>query len=253
MTTQTTTQPTAWRPTTPQTATPPVVDRETWLRDRATLLLREKAHTREGDALAAARRRLPMVEVDGTVALVGEHGPRTVLDMFDGRDELLVCKHMWHTGKGFEGQCPGCTATVWNFQDATYLEARGVAFAIWCEGPYDEFAPYRAFMGYTVPWYSVHGVDSPGISDGWITTYLRVGDRVFQTYETDGRGCEVMMPALQLLDLTVHGRGEQWEDSPEGWPQGPTQEWFRRDGRPVAQWTRTGVSPVGDTAHDHCC
>jgi len=235
------------------TALPPVVDRDTWLRARAALLPREKAHTRAGDALAASRRRLPMVEVDATVELVGPDGPRSVLAMFEGRDQLLVCKHMWHSGAGFEGQCRGCTATVWNFQDATYLEARGVSFAIWCEGPYDEFAPYREFMGYTVPWYSVHGVDSPGISDGWITTYLRVGDRVFQTYETDGRGCEVMMPALQLLDLTVYGRQEEWEDSPDGWPQDPTQSWFRRDGRPVPQWTRPGVTPVRADADGGCC
>jgi predicted dithiol-disulfide oxidoreductase (DUF899 family) len=222
-------------------ALPEIVDRETWRREREALLVREKAHTREGDAIAAARRRLPMVEVDGRVELVGPDGPTPVLDIFEGRDQLLVVKHMWHLGRGFDQQCPGCTATVWNFQDATYLEARGVTFAVWCEGPYAAFAPYRGFMGYRTPWYSVYGVDAPGISDGWITVYLRVGERVFQTYETDGRGCEAMMPALQLLDLTVYGRQEEWEDSPPGWPQDPTQSWFRRDGRPVPQWTRPGV------------
>jgi len=235
------------------TATPPIVDRATWLRERADLLVREKAHTRAGSALAAQRRRLPMVEVDARVRLTGAAGPTPLLDVFEGRDQLLVCKHMWHRGRGFEDQCRGCTATVWNFQDATYLEARGVTFAVWCEGPYDEFAPYREFMGYRAPWYSVDGVDSPGISDGWITAYLRVGDRVFQTYETDGRGCEAMMPALQLLDLTVYGRQEEWEDSPEGWPQDPTQSWFRRDGRPIPQWTRPGVTPVGSHAEGDCC
>ncbi len=220
--------------------TPEVVDRETWLRARAALLTREKAHTRAGDAIAAARRRLPMVEVNAAVELVGPNGPTPLLDIFEGRDQLLVCKHMWNLGKGFADQCRGCTATVWNVQDATYLEARGVTFAVWCQGPYAEFAPYREFMGYQTPWYEVHGIDEPGISDGWITTYLRVGDRIFQTYETDGRGCEAMMPALQLLDLTVYGRQEKWEDSPEGWPQDPTQSWFVRDGRPIPQWTRLG-------------
>jgi len=226
-------------------ALPPIVDRETWRRRREQLLGREKAHTREGDAIAAARRRLPMTEVDGSVELVGADGPTTVLAMFEGRDQLVVCKHMWHRGKGFEDQCQGCTATIWNFQDATYLEARRVTFAIWCEGPYEELAPFREFMGYRSPWYSIDGVDAPGISDGWLNAYLRVGDRVFQTYETDGRGCEAMMPALQLLDLTVYGRQEGWEDAPSGWPQDPTQSWFRRDGRPIAQWTRPGVTPSG--------
>ncbi|RHA39807.1 DUF899 family protein [Cellulomonas rhizosphaerae] len=223
---------------------PTIVDRETWHAERNALLVREKAHTRAGNALAAARRRLPMVEVDASVRLVGAHGPTVLGEMFEGRDQLLVCRHMWHRGQGFEDQCRGCTATVWNFQDATYLEARGVTFAIWCEGPYDEFAPFREFMGYSAPWYSLDGIDSPGISDGWLTAYLRVGDRIFQTYDTDGRGCEAMMPALQLLDMTVYGRQEQWEDSPEGWPQDPTQSWFRRAGRPIPQWTRPGVTPV---------
>jgi predicted dithiol-disulfide oxidoreductase (DUF899 family) len=220
--------------------TPEIVDRDTWRRRRAELLVREKAHTRAGDALAAARRRLPMTEIDGTVKLIGEHGPTPILDMFAGREQLLVCRHMWHLAKPFADQCHGCTATIWNFQDATYLEGRGVTYVIWCEGPYEEFAPFRAFMGYPMPWYSLHGVDSPGISDGWLSCYLRVGDRVFQTYDTDDRGVEAMMPALQLLDLTVYGRQEEWEDSPEGWPQDPTQSWFRRDGRPLPQWTRTG-------------
>jgi predicted dithiol-disulfide oxidoreductase (DUF899 family) len=234
------------------TTTPEIVDRESWLRERAVLLAREKAHTREGDAIAAARRRLPIVEVDATVELVGPNGVTPLPDIFQGRGQLLVCKHMWHLGKGFADQCPGCTATVWNFQDAPYLEARGVTFAIWCQGPYEEFAPYREFMGYQAPWYSVYGVDEPGISDGWITAYLRVGDRIFQTYETDGRGCEAMMPALQLLDMTCYGRQEEWEDSPDGWPQDPTQSWFSRDGRPIPQWTRPGVTPVGTNTDNRC-
>src|SRR5262245_45836656 len=128
--------------------TPEIVGREDWLAARAALLTREKAHTREGDAIAAARRRLPMVEVDPAVELVGAKGPASLLDIFEGRDLLLVCKHMWNRGKGFAYQCRGCTATLWNFQDATYLEARGVTFAVWCQGPYAEFAPYREFMGY---------------------------------------------------------------------------------------------------------
>ncbi|BCB76734.1 DUF899 family protein [Phytohabitans flavus] len=225
---------------------PAIVDRQTWLRERAALLAREKAHTREHSAIAAARRRLPMTEVDASVRMVGEHGPTRVLDMFEGRDQLLVYKHMWHLDRPFEDQCRGCTAAVWNFHDATYLHARGVTFAVWCEGPYEQFAPFRDFMGYTHPWYSRHGVHSAGLTEeNGICVYLRVEDRVFQTYETDGRGCEVMMPALQMLDMTVYGRQEDWEDSPAGWPQDPIQSWFRRDGRPIPQWTRPGATPVG--------
>ena len=226
-----------------EVAAPPIVDWDSWNAARDALLTREKAHTHEGDAVAAARRRLPMFEVRN-VALMGEHGPTSLLDMFEGRDVLLACKHMWHLGKPFEDQCEGCTLTIWNAQDPAYLHARGVSFAIWCEGPYEEFAPFRTFMGYQMPWYSVHGVEERGVSDGWLNAYLRIGDRIFLTYTTDGRGCEAMMPALQLLDMTVYGRKEQWEDSPDGWPQ-PDRAgdgWWRQNGRPVAQWTRPGIT-----------
>lgn len=227
-------------------ASPPVVDRETWFREVETLRAREKAHTREGDAIAAARRRLPMTGVDATTTLVGAEGPTSILDMFGEHDQLLTIKHMWHEGRGFESQCPVCTMTTTNVENAvTYLDARGVAFAIWCQGPYDEFAPFREFMGYQAPWYAVeepeHAAAVPGISDGWINAYLRVGDRVFLTYSTQDRGTEVTMTPYRLLDLTVFGRQEPWEDSPEGWPQNPNPfEFIVRDGRPLAQWARLG-------------
>jgi predicted dithiol-disulfide oxidoreductase (DUF899 family) len=190
------------------------------------------------------------------VPLDGEHGPTPLLEMFGDHDELLTVKHMWHAGEPFERQCEGCTATVFNFQDPAYLEARGVAFAVWCQGPRTEYEPFREFMGYAMPWYSVHGVEEPGVSDGWINVYLRVGDRIFQTYDTDGRGCEAMMPAMLLADLTVYGRRESWEESPAGWPQPHRASggdgWWRKDGRPVAQWTRPGVGAVDPQHAGHC-
>ena len=239
-------------------ATPPIVDRETWQREREKLLIREKAHTREGDAIAAARRRLPMTEVDGTTTVVGESGPTPLLDVFDGRDELVVYKHMWHLGKPIEEQCEGCTLSMWGFQDASYLHARGVSFAVFCEGPWEDIQPFREFMGYRVPWYSVYGVDDPAIAGGLVDTrgliscYLRVGDRVFLTMETIHRGVEAIIPSLKLLDMTAYGRKEVWEDSPEGWPQGPTYAIWRTEGRPTAQWSRPGVTPVGAQADQRC-
>lgn len=232
-------------------AVPPIVDRETWQRERDKLLVREKAHTREGDAIAAARRRMPMTEVDATAVLVGDSGPTPLLDIFQGRDQLVVYKHMWHLGEPIEGQCEGCTLSIWNFQDACYLHACGVSFAVFCEGPWDAVRPFRDFMGYQVPWYSVVGVDDPavagGLTDnrGLISCYLRVGDRVFLTHEAVHRGVEAIIPSFKLLDMTVYGRQEVWEDSPEGWPQRPTYAFWRTDGRPTAQWTRPGVTPVG--------
>ena len=102
--------------TTAPTGQPPVVDLATWQRARDELLVREKAHTREGDDIAAARRRLPMVELDGTVEVVGPDGPVPFLDLFQGRDELVVYKHMWHDGAPHQGQCEGCTVSAWNRQ-----------------------------------------------------------------------------------------------------------------------------------------
>ena len=140
---------------------PPVVDLATWQAARDELLVREKAHTREGDAIAAARRRLPMVELDGTVEVVGPDGPVPFLDLFQGRDELVVYQSMWYDGAPHQGQCEGCTFNLWHMKDAVYLNARGVSFAVLTSGPWDEVAPYVEFMGYTQPWYSVRGVEAP--------------------------------------------------------------------------------------------
>ena len=127
--------------TTALTGRPPVVDRQTWQAARDELLTREKAHTRAGDELAAARRRLPMLEFDGSVEVVGPDGPVPFASLFAGRDELLVYKHMWHDGAPHQGQCEGCTYTAWHLRDAVYLAARGVWFAMVTEGPWDEVAP----------------------------------------------------------------------------------------------------------------
>jgi predicted dithiol-disulfide oxidoreductase (DUF899 family) len=238
--------------------TPPIVDRDSWLEQRAALLAREKAHTREGDAIAAARRRLPMTEVDGSAVLIGEHGPTPFLDVFDGRDQLVVYKHMWHAGAGIEGQCVGCTASIFDVHDASYLHHRGVTFAVFAAGPWAEVAPFREFMGYTLPWYSMTEVEDRGVGSGlldepgYIACYLRVGDRVFLTGEVISRGVETIMTQARLLDLTVYGRQEEWEDSPEGWPQHPTGTWWTKDGRPVPQWTRPGAAPGGTSTAAHC-
>ncbi len=157
------------------TGKPPIVDLATWQAARAELLVREKAHTRESDAIAAARRRLPMVEVDGTVEVTGADGPVPFADVFEGRDELLVYHSMWYDGAPPQGQCEGCTFNVWHMQDAVvYLHARGVSFAVLTSGAWDEVAPFVEFMGYeTQPWYSVRGVEAPILTeDGHITCYL---------------------------------------------------------------------------------
>ncbi|CAN5600508.1 DUF899 family protein [soil metagenome] len=236
-------------------AAPPIVDLETWQRERDALLVREKAHTKESDAIAAARRRLPMTEVN-PVNVMGPNGPVSLLDVFQGRDELIIYKHMFHTGKPLEDQCEGCTLSIWHMHDASYLEARGVSYAVFSEGPWEESDRFREFMGYTVPWYSVYGIDDPIIGGefGMFASFLREGDRVFLTGDITGRGTELAMVSLKLLDLSVYGRKETWEDSPSGWPTQGGPGWFwRKDGRPAPQWTRPGVTPVAPDSKSESC
>ena len=237
------------------TSRPPVVDLTTWQSVRAELLLREKAHTREGDAIAAARRRLPMVELDGTTEVVGPAGPVPFISLFQGRDELVVYKHMWWDGTPHQGQCEGCTVTAWHVNDPAYLNARGVSFAILTVGAWAEVAPFLEFMGYTQLWYSVRGLADPiGGDMGVLACFLRDGDRVYLTYSTTGRGTEPASGSFALLDMTPYGRREKWQDSPEGWPDGHQPGWFWRTnaagdgdwgptGRPAPQWTRPGAIP----------
>jgi predicted dithiol-disulfide oxidoreductase (DUF899 family) len=232
-------------PTATQPGRPPVVDMETW-----------QAHTRAGDAIAAARRRLPMVEVDATVEVVGPAGPVPFLDLFQGRDELMIYQHMWWDGAPYQQQCEGCTTTAWHMRDAVYLNARGISTAIVTTGPWDEVGPYVAFMDYPQPWYSVRDLAEPiGGEMGFLRCFLREGDRVFLTYSTTGRGNEPANGSFGLLDMTPYGRREAWEDNPEGWPEGNGSCWYWRmdaDGnatgdektsRPVPQWSRPGLKP----------
>lgn len=231
---------------------PPVVDRATWSAALDDLLVREKAHTRAGDALAAERRRLPMAEV-APATLVGPAGEASVVDAFEGRAQLIGYHFMWHHGRPTHEQCEGCTMSMAQVSEGVraYLAERDVTFAVFCVGAWEEISAYRAFMGWTMPWWSTaNALDNPALAgDGQLRFYLRDGDRVFQTYETDHRGTEVMDPVLGLLDRTVFGRQEPWEDSPDGWPRGP-MGWWRRDGRPVAQWLRTDEPVPGTRA---CC
>jgi predicted dithiol-disulfide oxidoreductase (DUF899 family) len=212
------------------------------LQARDDLLVREKAHTREGDAIAAARRRLPMTRVP-EVTVHGPDGETRLLDVFEGRRMLIAYFHMWHDGAPFADQCEGCTFSTGHMQVLEYLHARDVTYAVLSEGSYDESAPFAAFMGYPFPWYSARDSDPllvDGRGFGMIACYLRIGEEVYETYWTTGRGVEALMTTYHALDLTVFGRQEQWEDAPSGWPKLEGHPWVA-DGRPTLQWSRPGV------------
>jgi predicted dithiol-disulfide oxidoreductase (DUF899 family) len=221
---------------------PAVVDRGAFQAELDALRAREKAHTREGDAIAAARRRLPMVEVDGATPLIGERGAVTLLDAFEGRRMLIAYYLMWHKGRPAPEQCEGCTWVTSQVRELSYIHSRDVSYAVLCQGPYEEGARYRDFMGWEMPWYSAQKDSLETLLVGrrvgmmHIVCYLRQGSKVFETYWTTRRGVEAMDNSYRLLDLTVYGRQETWEDSPAGWLKG--KQFSRMDGRPTAQWSR---------------
>jgi predicted dithiol-disulfide oxidoreductase (DUF899 family) len=246
---------------------PEAVDRARFQAELDRLRVREKAHTREGDAIAAARRRLPMVEVDADLELIGPDGPLTLLQAFEGRRQLIAYYFMWYPGRPAAEQCEGCTCYTGQVAELSYLHSRSITYAVFCQGrntavggadvqvSYDESVRYRDFMGWDMPWYSAQpSLDAllVGREAGLfhLVCYLRDDDRVFETYWTKRRGVEAMDYSYALMDLTVYGRQEQWEDSPPGWPQQcsntrsaagppawpPVPEW--PSGRPIAQWSR---------------
>lgn len=230
---------------------PRIADRSAFETELAALRLREKAHTRDGDAIAAARRRLPMVAVDGAAPLTGERGAVALLDAFEGRRMLLAYYFMWHDGAAAPEQCEGCTWVTSQVRELAYIHQRDVTFAVIAQGRYGESRRYRDFLGWEMPWYAAQprslGTLLTGREAGMmhIVCYLRQGSDVFETYWTTRRGVEAMDNSFRLLDLTVYGRQETWEDSPAGWPQRFTgKQHMRVDGRPTAQWARlrAGVS-----------
>jgi predicted dithiol-disulfide oxidoreductase (DUF899 family) len=237
---------------------PRAVDRAVFQGELDGLRVREKAHTREGDAIAAARRCLPMVEVAADLPLVGPNGTVTLLDAFEGRTQLIAYYFMWHHGHPAPEQCEGCTWCNTHVAELAYVQSRDITYAVLCQGPYEESARYRDFMGWTMPWYSaLPSLDTllVGRTVGimHIVCYLWDDDRVFETYWTTLRGVEAMDNSYGLMDLTVYGRQEAWEDSPPGWPQpwGAGAARIRTDGRPIAQWSRIEAGRSDDLAAEH--
>jgi predicted dithiol-disulfide oxidoreductase (DUF899 family) len=242
---------------------PAVVDRATFQTQLDALRVREKAHTREGDAIAVARRRLPMVEVDPRIGLVGPNGPLTLLEAFEGRRLLIAYYFMWQAGHPAAQQCEGCTWVNSHIAELSYLHSRDITYAVLCQGPFDESARYREFMGWEMPWYSARDslaalLVGRQIGLFHLVCYLRDGDRVFETYWTTRRGAEALDYSYALMDLTVYGRQEPWEDSPAGWPQRctntrtsagapawpPVSAWPQ--GRPISQWPRVAAGRSDD-------
>jgi predicted dithiol-disulfide oxidoreductase (DUF899 family) len=205
---------------------PRIVSMTEWQRARDDLLVKEKAATRALDALAAERRKLPMARVDADYVFEGRDGKAGLLDLFDGRRQLVIYHFMLGPG---EDPCVGCASFTDNVPNLAHLHARDTTFALTSRAPLAEIETVRQRMGWTVPWFSSYGsafnedfgVTRDGSEAFGLSVLLRDGDSVFRTYFTSARGVDRLRFDFNVLDLTPLGRQEDWEDSPAGWPQTP--------------------------------
>jgi len=220
---------------------PQAVSADEWEAARQALLAKEKAHLRASDALAAERRRLPMVEIEKDYAFEGPQGKASLVDLFEGRPQLIVYHFMF--GPNQDQGCDGCAMYVDNLGHLAHLRARDTSFALVSRAPLPKLEAFRRRMGWDVPWYSSFESDfnvdfgvgpqepqperhQDGETFG-LSVFLRDGERVFRTYFTDRRGVEPLSSNWALLDLTPLGRQEEWEDSPQNRPQSAPYQWWR--------------------------
>jgi predicted dithiol-disulfide oxidoreductase (DUF899 family) len=213
--------------------TPPVVSRQEWDAARDALLVKEKALTRTRDAMAAERRRMPWLAVEKQYKFDGPDGPASLLDLFAGRRQLIVYRAFMDPGvAGWPDHgCPGCSMVADQVAHPAHLNARDTTLVFASRGTQAELARIKDRMGWNhIPWVTItdefdvdHGVDE------WHGTnaFIREGDQVYRTYFINNRGDEVMGGTWNYLDITALGRQEEWEDSPEGYPQTPPYQWWR--------------------------
>ena len=261
-------------------ALPEVVSREDWLAARKSLLAKEKALTRQRDAVNAERRRLPMVRLDKQYVFDGPTGMVMLLDLFERRRQLIVYHFMFDPAWA-EG-CPSCSLVMDNVGHLAHLHARRTSFAAVSRAPLAKLQAYARRMGWTFPWYSSFGTDfnydfhvtndeavapveynylgkadliakgepwfAAGESHG-LSVFLRDGGSVFHTYSTYARGADLLVGTFNYLDLTPLGRQEDWEEPP-GRSDGPFMHWVRRHDRYGAETAAKDIAAHGSGG---CC
>jgi predicted dithiol-disulfide oxidoreductase (DUF899 family) len=235
----------------------PIVSQEEWLAAHANLLVKEKQFTRERDALNAERRRMPWMSVETQYEFDGPKGKASLLDLFEGRPQLIVYRAFFEPGVfGWpDHACRGCSLGADQVSDLTHLNARDTTLVYASRAPQPDIERLKTRMGWKMPWYTI--TDSFDIDFGvdlWHghNVFYRDGDKVFRTYFINNRGDEAMGTLWSYLDLTPLGRQELWEDSPAGYPQTPPYKWWNwhdnydAEAAPVQKWVE--VSDAGVAA-----
>ncbi len=240
------------------TSHPPVVSRQEWDEAWQKLLVKEKALTRASDALAAERRRMPWLAVDGEYEFDGPNGKLSLLDLFQGRRQLIVYRAFYEPGVyGWPDHgCPGCSLVADQVAHPAHLNARDTTLVFASRAPQADIASLKARMGWKqIPWVTItDSFDKDFGVDEWHghNIFIRDGNRIFRTYFVNSRGDEKMGGTWNYLDMTALGRQELWEASPEGYPQTPTYKWWNWndsyvDGaEPDKKWVE--VSDAGEAA-----
>jgi predicted dithiol-disulfide oxidoreductase (DUF899 family) len=211
---------------------PPIVSPQEWKSARAELLLKEKELTRARDALAAERRRMPRMAVEKDYRFEGPEGPVSLLDLFEGRRQLIIYRFFYEPGvDGWpEHGCRGCSMVADQVAHPAHLNARDTTLAFVSRAPQAEIERWKARMGWDeIPWYTLtDDFDADFDVDEWHGTnaFYRDDDKIFRTYFIDKRGDEAMGSTWSYLDITALGRQEKWEDSPEGYPQTQAYVWW---------------------------
>ena len=242
---------------------PPIVSPQEWEAAREQLLVKEKELTRARDALAAERRRMPWLAVEKDYVFEGPEGKVGLGDLFAGRRQLIVYRAFFEPGVlGWPDQaCRGCSMVADQVADVAHLNARDTTLVFASRAPQPDIARVKARMGWTMPWYTMtDSFDADFGVDEWHGTnaFIRDDDRVFRTYFINNRGDEAMGTPWSYLDLTALGRQEEWEDSPEGYPQTPPYEWWNwhdeyGDAKPSQGWSsqiERGLERPGGTRRE---
>jgi predicted dithiol-disulfide oxidoreductase (DUF899 family) len=212
--------------------TSPVVDRTAWNAALAELLVKEKEVMRARDALAAERRRMPWLAVEKEYRFDTADGERTLVDLFDGRRQLIVYRAFLEPGvHGWPDHgCVGCSMVADQVARPAHLHQRDTTLVFASRAPQADIERVKARMGWEhIPWVTMlDDFDEDHDVDEWHGTnaFIRDGDQVYRTYFVNNRGDEQMGGTWNYLDITALGRQERWEDSPAGYPQDEPYQWW---------------------------